>query len=460
MASVWPKTTRGRCHRSLHATRGRVLVLILAGAIVGGLAPGQSEATDEASATVTYVNLARQLDAVLIHVARRDDTTWYDDSGNNLHGTLVNTPSWNPRGGPGTGVPGYFDFDPTAQQFIDVGDPPELRFAGPFSLVWWQRTDGDPQSNDWAQIIGKGHVPGYMVRHGRSAATSAPRDLNFSLVEEEVVLVPSPSGFAPDDEWVMLMGRYTGSVVDFWYIADNGDPVLISSRAFSGLPIPTNDKFLYAARDRTSTDQGVSRWWRGHLAGALAFDYAIETSAFQDLYTATIEGPSIEDPPISESGPALEPASEPEPDPGPAREPPPAREPEPDAEPAEEPLVDEPEPSPTAANGRGRYALVPLLGTRSSGVVRLAADGSTHTIISVEIDERAPSQLRLEVRSGTCTEPGALLIETEPILAEQFTSQTRVGVPLRSLELGGFVLTITLRATNVPYACTELRAAP
>ena len=458
-------------------TRRIVLSLIMGLALT--TAGGALAQAGQQAPAGPYTELARELGAVLINTEQRDDGTWFDASGNDLHGTLVNDPVWHASGGPGEGLQGYFAFD-GRNQYVDVGDEAPLRFTGPHTIVWWQRSDVEPQ-NVWAQVIGKGNST-YVGR----LTSDEPRQVQYSVIG--ATAPTSDTEFLRADEWFVFMGRYTGTVIELWTMRD-GAAVLIDAVDYDGAVDSTSERFALAAQDN---DGRWRRWWRGHLAGALAFDVAIGTDDFEHLYTAATGAPvaerprdpgPVEEPPVEEAPPEPTPAEEPPVEPPPAveppiEEPPPADEPPPAEPPVVEPPVVEPpaveppaveppaveppdeeappEPIRTQTAAPGRYELLAPMRTRPAGVVRVEPDGATHTIVIVDLDDSESLPLRVEIRFGTCAAPGATLVALEPILPGHFVSQTRVGVPLGTLRLGGFVVTVTLQATEALLGCAAL----
>jgi hypothetical protein len=393
-------------------------IVLVAGATASVRAQG-SPGSGAESADSGYADLARRFGAILMHVDSRDDSTWFDESGNGLHGALVNAPVWHDRGGPGAGLEGYFAFDGSTQH-IDVGDATLLDFTGPFTLVWWERSDGGQQVS-WAQRLGKGNDPGYMAR------TSSGRERVVSFTITQGDSADSPDDFVPVGEWIMLMGRYTGSVVELWTIDSNGMALLLDSDAPANPPASQGNHFVYAAQDRSAEGSSMRRWWRGHLAGTLAFDSPLATGDFERLFaaaTATTAAPSVEP------------------------------EPEPTARDVPDVAAVEPRLGPT--RGRSRHELIALLGPSSSGVVHLESDGPTHTRVVAELDRAAPSQLHVAIRFGSCAEPGRILTELESVAPGGFVTETSIGVPTTALRLGGFVIMLTIRATSLEFACADL----
>jgi hypothetical protein len=235
--------------------------------------------TPEPHATA-FGQKAAELGAVMIHGAIRDEGTWYDESGNGLHGTLINDPAWHPSGGPGAGLPGYWAFDGARQQYIDVGHDPVLAFSGAHTLVWWERNGTGEQVDRYATRIGKGDR-GYFVR--RHDADS----LRYFVRDDGSEAIAATAGFLTGTEWTMLVARFDGAAATLWTI-DEGQATRVASRTTDVQPDSAADHFAYAAQDARRTSGGWRRWWTGDLAGGLAFEYALSTADMEALAAAAV----------------------------------------------------------------------------------------------------------------------------------------------------------------------------
>ena len=249
---------------------------------------------------------ALELGAVMIHAATRDGVIWRDESGNGLHGTVVNDPVWHETGGPGPGLPGFFAFDAGLRQYVDVGHDAVIAFTGPHALAWWERNGTGPQVDGHATRLGKGDR-GYIVRrHNEVSLRYFVRD---GASSEAMV---TSGDFLDGAKWTMVVARFDGSEGTLWSVAD-GTATRVAGRAASGLmPDSAEDHFAYAAQDNRRLGEGWRRWRTGELAGGLAFDYALSTTEMAWLAAAALEETS---PPSSPSEPDPVAPIEPYPDP-------------------------------------------------------------------------------------------------------------------------------------------------
>jgi len=233
-----------------------------------------------------YTDTAVALGAFLVHNQSTDSTYWFDESGNDLDGTRVNSPTWTSSGGPGVDVPGYFSFN-GSNQSIDLGNPSLLNLDGvdPVTFVYWARQTVSTQPV-YTQVIGKGNAPGYQVF--RTGPTTDSTIMNFDLQYTSWVI--STTGFFPVDTWTMFMSRWDGTELTLWKII-GGVATLAHTTVASGTSnAPNNSKFLYGAQDRTHTGESTRRFWDGDLAGVAAFPTSLSGEEMELLYVAATEG--------------------------------------------------------------------------------------------------------------------------------------------------------------------------
>lgn len=71
---------------------------------------------------------------------------WADISGNSNNGTLVNAPTW---------TDGYFDFDYTASQRVEIGSNSSLNFLGTaaYTLEAWVYPTRNPGASNWTGVF-------------------------------------------------------------------------------------------------------------------------------------------------------------------------------------------------------------------------------------------------------------------------------------------------------------------
>ncbi len=253
--------------------------------------------------------MAAELGAVMIHGVQKDEATWYDESGNGLHGTLVNDPTWHPSGGPGAGLPGYWAFDGARQQYIDVGHDPVLGFSGAHTLVWWERNGTGEQVDRYATRLGKGDR-GYFVRRHDEAS------LRYFVRDGSSEAIAATAGFLTGTEWTMLVARFDGTTATLWTI-EEGRATRVASRTTDVQPESAADHFAYAAQDDRRNGGAWRRWWSGELAGGLAFGYALSTADMEALAAAAV-GSTAPPSPQPDPDPVDPGPGEPDPvDPGP-----------------------------------------------------------------------------------------------------------------------------------------------
>ena len=250
------------------------------------------ESVEPSPQLAQYGQQALELGAVMIHTTIRDEGTWLDESGNGLHGTVVNDPLWHETGGPGPGLPGYFAFDAGLEQYVDVGHDPVIAFTGSHTLVWWER-NGTGAQERYASRLGKGDR-GFFVRRYNDAG------LRYFIRDADGEAIASSTAFLNGNEWTMVVARFDGDEATVWTV-DDGVARRVAHRATNGLmPDSAEDHFAYAAQDNRRLGEGWRRWWTGELAGGLAFDYALTTTDMEGLAAAALDEAS---PPSSPSEP-------------------------------------------------------------------------------------------------------------------------------------------------------------
>ncbi len=238
---------------------------------------GLKRRTSIESAVKDYAEVAQGLGATMIHSGSHDSNIWYDESGNNLHGTLINTPAWNASGGPGNNLPGYFSFN-GANQYVEIGDSALLRLQD-MTVVWWER-DGHNQNANHAQVFGKGNES-YMVRAGE---VSGAANRSLQLRGGGIYTGTDVTNAVISGKWQMFAISWDGSDVNFYRVDDGAvTKVALSTR---NIPIEENaDHFGYGAQHYEGSWR---RYWKGDLAGPLVFEEALKPADMWRLYNSAL----------------------------------------------------------------------------------------------------------------------------------------------------------------------------
>ena len=195
------------------------------------------------------------------------------------------------------------------------------------------------------------------------------------------------------------------------------------------------------------------------------------------LQARIVTGPAATDP-VAEPAPAepvepTEPAEAPEP--APAEAPEPAEPVEPDTEPESPPVAEvEPEqpddveepaeaveppaepsvtdseappPAPASASG----TITPLWDSNVRATLFVERDEATGgTRVTVELDEPTAVPLSLEIRTGTCSAPGEVLVRLAPIDVGERSSASIVPTSPTALRFGGFLVFVR---SGTPVGC-------
>ena len=136
----------------------------------------------------------------------------------------------------------------------------------------------------------------------------------------------------------------------------------------------------------------------------------------------------------------------------------PRDEPAADAEPPESPIVAAPGTTEPLATPRAQSAsgeLTPLWGSDVRGTLYLDRNETQGgSLVYLELDAPARQTLSLELRAGSCTAPGDVLMSLTSIEAGDRSSANSVPISLTALRFGGFVLFAQGRHT--PLACVPI----
>ena len=232
------------------------------------------EATTTMAEAGGYVDEAKDLGAVLIWNQERSGGEWKDESGNDLHGTEVGSPTWSATGGPGGDIPGYYAFNGTSQA-VTRADTATLHLQS-HTLVWWERADG--QTNLLATRIGKNDD--WAVRR---LDADGERYYVRGTTGESTLEVSIETG-----AWRPLFARYkrdgASSFLSIHSVDGSGDITELASETRPDRELYERaSAFAVGARDTEGT---LDRWFEGDIAGVVLFNKVLTLTEMQDLYDA------------------------------------------------------------------------------------------------------------------------------------------------------------------------------
>jgi len=232
-----------------------------------------------------YDSVADSLGAIMVHNQARSGGSWTDLSGNGFHAAEINAPTWTSSGGPGSNIPGYYTFNGTNQRLevTSSGVPSLLDLTTGVTMVWWQREDGTQPTINYNQILGKGEE-GYAVRYNKLDDTR----MVFSIYNgTDIGWATTATNHTIINSWQMYMASWNGTTLRLWRI-QSGVAVEVATDVETVPPSVTTSLFMYAAQDDRDFGTLIRRYWKGDIAGASVYDYALTTANFEALYNASL----------------------------------------------------------------------------------------------------------------------------------------------------------------------------
>jgi hypothetical protein len=196
-------------------------------------------------------------------------TTTADSSGNNLTGTLVNTPTWVTPGAVGSWA---LDFDPADR--VLIGNDPLLQLTGPLTVAGWTFADTVSGSG---RIITKGGNSG---SRGWSLGVESAGYYSFQIPSSGTSLtsVNTAAGTVPIGSWIHVAGVYDPSDLSMKiYLNGLLTPTTMVNTVPSSMYNPPSISVAIGTRS-----DGTTRW-DGKLDEVRLYDEALNADQIMAL---------------------------------------------------------------------------------------------------------------------------------------------------------------------------------
>jgi len=208
-------------------------------------------------------------------------SVWYDLSGNNNHGTLVNSPTFSNN---------HFTLNGT-NQYVSFGGAPNSLKTTYFTLsTWFQWATGGSTSN-----TGAGGIDYYpIITKGRAEADGDNRDMNYGVgitatafvgadFEDNSTGLNAPitgTQTLPQNIWKNVSVVYDGT----WYIYIDGT----LTNTLSINRTPRNDSIQHNAIGTAMNSTGVvAGYFSGRISMAQIYNRALPSSEIQQNFNVT-----------------------------------------------------------------------------------------------------------------------------------------------------------------------------
>ena len=192
---------------------------------------------------------------------------WYDISGNQKNGTLVNGPTFNSNNG------GSIVFD-GVDDYTNLGNVLNLAFSNATLGAWIKTT----ANQDYAGIVGKPYYGNKIGRYGLHTRTGGA--LGMLIQGPGNVETTSTTGLINTGNWVYVVGiinRITGITI---YV--NGNQVATTSGDTSATDFSTTDNFTIGYYNNN-----VSGYFNGNISAAYMYNRALSAAEILQNYNAT-----------------------------------------------------------------------------------------------------------------------------------------------------------------------------
>lgn len=200
-------------------------------------------------------------------------TTWYDLSGNNLNGTILNSPTFE------TGLPGSVVFSNVSSQAISIPDSSILKPASVTLSAWVYVTQYNPLNDfdgQFPSILWKCYDANSGGNASYGLSLSAGQFPRFTITPTQLI----STTIFPIATWVYLVGVYTvgGSQV----LYRNG-VVDISTTGPATIPYSTQVVSI-----GTRIFSGTYQYpWNGKISNATIYNRALTATEVLQNYNAT-----------------------------------------------------------------------------------------------------------------------------------------------------------------------------
>jgi hypothetical protein len=205
-------------------------------------------------------NLFLHLDATNPRSYSGTGSTWYDISGNNNHGTIVNSPVHNGKS---------FVFTKESLQRISVPYNSKWRMIGSNSISFWASNANDP--NQIAVAYQKGGWEGYLISalSVDYSGTAGSNDFSSSITKSA-------------NEWALLTFVINRSLGNYYLYKNN-------TLVFSKSIVHPDLSSLFSNGELTIGGQSttVSRFYSGSISNVMFYDKALSQSEINQIFEST-----------------------------------------------------------------------------------------------------------------------------------------------------------------------------
>jgi hypothetical protein len=222
--------------------------------------------------------LVLNLDAAKVASYPGTGTTWYDISGNNLTGSLVNGPTFT-----GIGKQAAIVFDGT-NDYVGLGTPNGLNITSSITINTWVNLNAFPSDTN-ATIYNKGYdntnEQTFFSFNNQGGVNSllcgtyvAIGNINYFT---KLTLTGSFANLITTGSWNNLVGQYDGSS---WNLYVNG--TLLSQTTTQG-PKPSTSPIAIGAAYISS---GYQRFINGRISNVQVYNRALSTTEITQNFNA------------------------------------------------------------------------------------------------------------------------------------------------------------------------------
>ena len=204
------------------------------------------------------------------------DSNANDAVGNGLNGVLFEvSPTTDRFGRPGAAM----SFDASKRSYVDLGNPPSLRFFGDFTVTAWVKTSGGAAGNP--RVFSYGADCGYELLTGDPSTSTRQFGVNLACVK-----FGTDAGFA-EGEWHFVGARRSGSTSQIYV---NGK--FVTTNAVSAVPIFSSS--LNLGRKSGIAPSETRTYWGGSIDEVRFYNRALSEAELDALYSASSVGPRFE----------------------------------------------------------------------------------------------------------------------------------------------------------------------
>jgi hypothetical protein len=204
-------------------------------------------------------NLFLHLDATNPRSYSGSGSIWYDISGNNNHGTIVNSPVHNGKS---------FVFTKESSQRVAVPYNSKWRMIGSNSISLWASNANDP--NQIAVGYQKGGWEGYLISalSVDYSGTAGSNDFSSSITKSA-------------NEWALLTFVINRSLGNY-YLYKNNTLVFSKSIVHPDLSSFSNGELTIGGQSTTT-----SRYYSGSISNVMFYDKALSQSEINQIFEST-----------------------------------------------------------------------------------------------------------------------------------------------------------------------------